>query len=365
MSGENVVCQSKDEGRLAGKEEAEKGAGAVSRYPVDTLPCIAVANASNDELMSSSSGGAFSLIARGVLARDGVVYGHAFVSPTKVGCIRIDDVSGLPRLRGSKYVQSDMGTVMRDILADLRAGREVVFSGTPCQVAGLWAFLDAKKAPACRLLLVDIVCHGVPSPEFFADCMEWEFRGNRLDEVRFRDKREGWGCGGSATTDTPILHRLITRDRAFSPMTSYYYKRFLAGDVYRESCYRCPYAGGPRPGDVTLGDFWGIDHETAGLDPRKGISLVIANTAKGKSVLNSVMNGSQWAKRPLEEAVTGNDQLRHPTPRTAARDEILEDWKTHGIAALESDYRRKTAWERRAWLVKRTVKKLLKGVLHR
>lgn len=328
--------------------------------------CLAVVNASNDELMASSSGGAFSLMARDVLTRGGVIYGHAFVTPTKVECVRVDDVSDLPRLRGSKYVQSDMGTAMRDVLADLRMGREVLFSGTPCHVAGLRALLDARKVSADRLLLVDIVCHGVPSPEFFRDCMEWEARGGRLDEVRFRDKREGWGCGGgTTTTTTPIFHRLVTRNRAFSPRTSYYYERFLAGDVYRESCYRCPYAGGPRPGDVTLGDFWGIDHEAAGVSPRRGISLVITNTAKGKEAVQAIKDVSRWVERPLEEAIAGNDQLCHPTPRTAARDEVLKDWKARGITSLELEYRRKTAWERRTWLTKRAVKKLLKGVLRR
>lgn len=328
--------------------------------------CVAAVNSSHDDLMASSSGGVFSIIARAALEREGVVYGHAFSTPATVECVRISDTADLPRLRGSKYVQSDMGTAMRGVLNDLRAGREVVFSGTPCQVAGLKAFLEAKRAPVDRLLLVDIVCHGVPSPEFFAECMEWEARGRRLDEVRFRDKREGWGCGGgTTTTTTPVFHRLVTRDGAFSPKTSYYYERFLAGDVYRESCYCCPYAGGSRPGDVTLGDFWGINHEAAGLNPHEGISVVIANTAKGESVLGVIKNESQWANRPLEEAVAGNDQLRHPTPRTDARDEILEDWKTRGIAALELDYRQKTKWERRIWLARRAVKKLLKGVLRR
>lgn len=329
--------------------------------------CYAVTNASRDELMASSSGGAFSIIARAALEEGGVVYGHAFVGPTEVRCVRVNDPAGLPRLRGSKYVQSDMGTAMRDVLSDLRAGRRVVFSGTPCQVAGLKAFLDAKGVDIDRLLLVDIVCHGVPSPAFFAECMEWESRGSRLDEVRFRDKREGWGCGGgtTTTTTTPILHRLVTRDRAFSPKTSYYYKRFLVGDVYRESCYRCPYAGGPRPGDITLGDFWGVDHEAAGLDSRRGISLVIANTSKGEKAARAIKDGSQWAERPIEEAVAGNDQLRHPTTRPPARDEVLEEWVRDGIDGLEEGYRRETAWRRRAWLAKRAVKKMLKGAIRR
>lgn len=327
--------------------------------------CIAAVNSSYDELMASSSGGAFSLIAHAALDRGGVVYGHAFVSPTKVECIRIEEEADLPRLRGSKYVQSNMAMAMRDILSDLQDGREVVFSGTPCQVAGLKAFLAVKSAETDRLLLVDIVCHGVPSPEFYADCLRWESRGSRLEEVRFRDKREGWGCGGRTTTTTPILCRLVTRNRAFSPKTSFYYKHFLEGDVYRESCYRCPYASCSRPGDVTLGDFWGVDHKVAGLSPLGGISLVIANTPKGEAAMWAVKRASKWAERPLEEAIAGNEQLRHPILRTAARDRILEDWKNRGIETLEMEYRRATTWERCAWLVKRGIKKLSRGVMSR
>lgn len=333
----------------------------------EPVSCIAAVNSSRDELMASSSGGAFSIIARAALERGGAVYGHAFVSSTKVKCIRIDDVNDLHRLRGSKYVQSDMGTAVRSVLADLRAGREVVFSGTPCQVAGVKAFLAAKRAEADNLLLVDIVCHGVPSPKFFSDCLEWESRGSRLTGVCFRDKQEGWGCVGSIVLNNKSAgsNKATAHSKPFSPKTSYYYERFLAGDIYRESCYRCPYAGGQRPGDITLGDFWGIDYEDAGLDPSKGISLVIANSSKGKVALQAIRESSHWAERSFEEAAAGNDQLRHPTVRTAARDMLLDDWKTRGIAALEIDYCRKTTWERRFWLTKRALKKLLNGVLHR
>ena len=314
-----------------GERFGEEGRGRKS-YAAATLvrhdanaSCIAAVNSSQEELMASSSGGAFSILARAALNRGGVVYGHAYVAPTKVKCLRVDDEAALHRLRGSKYVQSEMGLIMRDVLADLCAKREVVFSGTPCQVAGLKSFLAARGASTDRLL--------------------------------------GWGCAGTAFVSLGSHHNSMSRKRAFSPKTSYYYTRFLAGDVYRESCYRCPYAGGKRPGDITLGDFWGIDHAAAGLNPRQGISLVVANSAKGESALHAVKNASQWAERPLDEAVAGNDQLRHPTTRAAERDRILEDWKARGIAALESDYRRETAWGRRAWLAKRVVKKLLKGVI--
>lgn len=324
--------------------------------------CLAAIDADKDELMLSSSGGAFSVLARKVISHGGVVYGHAFDEGLHVACVRVDSLGGLASLRGSKYVQSDMGNAMSLVRDDLKAGREVLFSGTPCQVDGLLAYLGG---PQDRLLTVDIVCHGVPSQPFFRDCLNWEFAGSRLDSVRFRDKREGWGCGGgttTTTTTTPVFHRLVTRDRPFSPEISFYYRRFLSGDVYRESCYRCPYAGGERPGDFTIGDFWGIDVDASGLDPSHGISVIIANTEKAAALIPYIKEETAWAERPLEEAIQGNDQLMHPTPRPEARDIVLERWREEGIGTLEDEYRRSTSLSSKKWITKRAIKKLVKEV---
>ena len=319
--------------------------------------CLAAIDSDGDELMLSSSGGVFSILARRMLNLGGVVYGHAFDDGLHVGCVRAENLDELSAMRGSKYVQSDMGDAIASVGRDLGAGREVLFSGTPCQIDGLLAFLGG---PRDGLLTVDIVCHGVPSQAFFADCMGEEFT-DRLLSLRFRDKREGWGCGGGAS----ILHSGIEKDVPFSPEISYYYKRFLAGDVYRESCYRCPYAGGERPGDFTIGDFWGIDVNSSGLDARRGISLVIANTAKAEELIPYIKSETSWAERPLEEAVRGNDQLMHPTPRPESRDVVLERWKEEGIGVLEDEHRRSTLLSSKKWLAKRAVKKFLKGVLGR
>lgn len=326
--------------------------------------CLAVVDADGGELMLSSSGGVFSVLARRTLARGGVVYGHAFDDGLHVGCVRAEDLDGLTPMRGSKYVQSDMGNAMSCVRSDLRAGREVLFSGTPCQVDGLLSFLGG---PQDGLVTVDIVCHGVPSQAFFRDCLEWEARGGRLDEIRFRDKREGWGCNGIiiAATTTSILHRLVTRERAFSPDVSYYYKRFLAGDVYRESCYRCPYAGGERPGDFTIGDFWGIDVDGSGLDVSHGVSVVIANDVKAEGLIPYIKGETSWAERPLEEALNGNDQLMHPTLRPDSRDVVLDRWLVEGVGVLEDEYRREVLFSSGKWLAKRSVFKALKGVLSR
>ena len=318
--------------------------------------CLAAVGSDDNELMLSSSGGAFSVLARRVIARGGVVYGHAFDDGLHVNCVRAENLDELAAMRGSKYVQSDMGDAIASVGRDLSAGREVLFSGTPCQVDGLLAFLGG---PRNGLLTVDIVCHGVPSQAFFSDCMGEEF-ADWLLSLRFRDKREGWGCGGAT-----ILHAGIEKDVPFSPEISYYYKRVLAGDVYRESCYRCPYAGGERPGDFTIGDFWGIDVNSSGLDARRGISLVIANTAKAEELIPYIKSETSWAERPLEEAVRGNDQLMHRTPRPESRDVVLERWKEEGIDVLEDEYRRSTLISSKEWLAKRAVKKFLKGVLGR
>lgn len=318
--------------------------------------CLAAINNSGDELMRSSSGGVFSLLARHTLSCGGVVYGHAFTEDLRVECLRVDSEEGLARLRGSKYVQSDMGAALTMVRDDLVSGRPVLFSGTPCQVDGLHAFLGGGHE---LLTTVDIVCHGVPSWEFFSDCMREEYAGDKLLELRFRDKREGWGCGGGGT----VLRDGKTRNVPFAPEVSYYYRRFLAGDVYRESCYRCPYAGGRRPGDFTIGDFWGIDSSDAGLDPKRGISLVLANSEKAKKLLPVIKAGSTWAERDIEEAIRGNDQLMLPTTRPETRDVVLDDWRSRGIAALEDEYRRATKVESAKWKIKRSVKRGIKSVL--
>lgn len=317
----------------------------VIRRPVS---CMAVINNSRTQLMDSSSGGAFSILAESVLSEGGVVYGHAFSDGLKVRCIRVDSVEEVARLRGSKYVQSDMGYAMRNVKEDLMSGKRVLFSGTPCQVDGLLSFLGGFSK---GLITVDIVCHGVPSAEFFLACMSQEF-GDSLMEVKFRDKEEGWVASGTA-----VIRRFGKLAKVpFSPRTSLYYQLFLSGSTYRECCYRCPYAGGGRPGDLTLGDFWGLDTDDAGLDDSHGVSIVMANTETGMHALDEIKKFSTWVERPLEEATRGNDQLRHPTLRPCERDVVLERWKNEGIVALERSYKKASLISSTRWRIKRKIR---------
>lgn len=320
------------------------------------IKCYAVSSNDESDLARSSSGGAFSILARRVIDGGGVVYGHAFCEQNAVRCVRIDAVNELSRLRGSKYVQSDMGEAMPLVANDLRNGLRVLFSGTPCQVAGLKSFLDFSNIKCDDLFLIDIVCHGVPSQRFFLDCIEHEYSSNGEAVICFRDKKLGWGCSGSVAVESSFSYKRV---KPFDSLTSYYYSTFINAETYRESCYRCPYARPERSGDVTLGDFWGIDHVSAGLDSRNGISLVLVNSEKGLKLARWLLASSACVERPVAEAIRGNDQLRKPADRPSNRDSILEDWSNGNLSELERRFMSENKLRRFLWRLKWRVKRLL------
>jgi len=166
--------------------------------PVFAGDCYAAASKDPMVLQTSSSGGAFTALANHVIAQHGSVYGCAWTGDMMPQHMRVNELSELWRLRGSKYVQSRIGDTFSRVRTDLDAGKEVLFVGTPCQVAGLRSYLrkDSKN-----LLTVDLVCHGVPSARFFADYLGVAFGDvEGIEDVVFRDKTQGWGCGGGPCT---------------------------------------------------------------------------------------------------------------------------------------------------------------------
>ncbi len=205
------------------------------------------AAAGRDDVSESASGGVFGAFARELIASGGVAYGAAYEregSILRVRHRRAASVDGLRPLLNSKYVQSDAGACFADVKADLREGRRVLFCGTPCQVAGLRGFLGGDYE---NLTTVDLVCHGVPSGRMFEDCVEGYGRqlGSPVVDFRFRCKREGW--------DNSLLLFLLLEDGrevTIPAAKSPYYDMFLNLKTLRDSCYRCPYAGRFRAGDL-------------------------------------------------------------------------------------------------------------------
>lgn len=284
-------------------------------------------------LLNSTSGGAFTALAMAVLNNHGIVYGVS-MDDFIVQHVRIDSAKDLAGLRGSKYLQSRIGRVFLQAEQDLKTGRKVLFSGTPCQIDGLKQFLCKDYD---NLLTVDIVCHGVGSQAYFdkfiSSVRELE---PQVREIKFRSKRfSGW----SVTSGALVLGENGKESyKPFYNHEQYYYRFFLEGSIYRRSCYSCKYANLNRPGDCTLGDFWGVERLRLPINTYNGCSLIIANSSKGAQMLDA-LSELKLVPVPIEEAIKGNEQLLYPSKLTGTRVVRLNDFETKTGNEIASSYR--------------------------
>lgn len=293
------------------------------------LEVLAAQYQNEDILKNSSSGGIFSLIAMYVLEKGGIVYGAAFDNEMYLRHVRITDKERLAALRGSKYVQSDIGDAYTQARDDLKNGLLVYFTGTPCQIQGLKLFL---RKDYDNLLTTDLVCHGTPSYKIFANTMRHieEREHGRIFRYLFRDKQVGgWSCSSSSAfrrfKDGKPIYLIHSNDMQA------YYNAFIGCNMMRYACYRCPFANIHRPGDITLADCWGIDKILPDFPNMKnGVSTVSINTTKGKDVWNAV--NAQAVSRTISEAdaVANNANLHHASPlpegRAACYDLAFNDY---------------------------------------
>lgn len=247
----------------------------------------------------STSGGAFTALGEAVLIRGGVVFGARYDESCNVVCAEAQDAEGLSALRQSKYVQSDMRTIFRRVRELLKEGRCVAFCGAPCQVAGLYAYLDGDKD---NLVTFDFVCRGVNSPKAYRAWLdELELsQGAKAVRVWFKYKEGGWKT-------SPLRTRIDFSDGTHviqDQSDNYYMRGYLGPNLYmRPSCSACEFKGLPRMGDVTLADFWGVDVD---LDDDKGTSMVLVNSDKGAEVLTAGSTSLELKLRNLEEVYDGN-----------------------------------------------------------
>ena len=265
---------------------------------------------SNDSVrMSSSSGGAFTVMAEKVLADDGIVFGAAWSDSMSLHHIGVTKLEELDRIRRSKYVQSDTGNTFRQVKSELKAGRKVLYCGTPCQIAGLTNYL--KNVNLDNLITIDLICQGVPSPVLFRkylDEIENE-TGMITVDANFRTKEKGWRCG--------LLLLLLLRGRDIhgkekifkrTKKNNSFYNSFMKGYFMRESCYNCKFKRQSQGyySDITIGDFWriGTDIPIKVRNYEKGISAVICNTDKGKTFWGSCKDAINMIKRSYAEFET-------------------------------------------------------------
>lgn len=322
----------------------------VRRVCVPDLAPTCFAARSNDARIveASSSGGLFGEFALRVLAEKGVVYGAAYVGEElEVRHIRVDSEGGLGALRGSKYVYSRTDAVYRTVKEDLET-RRVLFSGTPCQVAGLKAYLGEDDE---NLLTVEVICHGTPPGRLFNELKrELEVRNGKLMAISFRDKS---GCSGSrAITGWYASGKKI---REAGELNNYF-KAFLAHLTLRHSCEDCRFNDGRSGADVTLGDFWGVSRVFPDLKGDADISAVILHTDKGRAVFDTL---DCW-KRPvgLSDITSGNPSYRAPRRAEKHRDAFMALAYREGISMAWAWYCRET----RVSLWRRLFGKLMRMV---
>lgn len=250
--------------------------------------------------LQSSSGGIFTILAERVLDDDGVVIGVAQTAPTRFGHIVVDNKADLAKLRGSKYVQADVGLVYREVRSQLKAGRKVLFSGTPCQVAGLYAVLG--NAATADLFTVDIVCHGTPSVKVFEKSVREQEKVNNavFSDVNFRDKTTGWSSYSLSCHFDNGQSLRMHHDR------SKYMRLFLNRICQNVSCDDCRYRKLPRIADITLGDYWGVSKYHPEMNDNKGTSVVLLNTTPGSMLFESVADKVIQCDSNVEYAIAGN-----------------------------------------------------------
>lgn len=316
----------------------------------------------------SASAGAFYGLASSVVDGGGAVFGAAYVRDgdgLRVRHVMAEDPEGLTALQGSKYVQSDAGRCFPEVKRQLESGREVLFSGAPCQVAGLRGCLG-RDWP--NLITVDLVCHGVPSEAMFRSLVSSIERdsGKRVVDFRFRCKRGGWGHS--------LLLLLLLRpldaadssqdEEVLIPAHDFaYYSLFLNLKTLRDSCYSCPFAGPLRPGDITVGDFWGVDKnrpdvlEDGRFDVERGVSCLLVNTEQGKKALGRYGSGLNLLQVSFGDIAKGNDQLRHPSSLPDDRGAYLSAYRKGGWDEVEA------LWHKRERGAKYRMKRAIKAVV--
>ena len=299
---------------------------------------------SNDtaQMLHSASGGIFAAVASIFIKQGAIVYGAAISRRDGEFVIShrgVTSMDELVALQGSKYVQSAIGDCFKEIRAHLIGGRTVLFCGTPCQCAGLKGFLR-KDYP--NLYIIDVICHGVPNQRMFNDYVNYQFGDlPGITSFAFRDKSRGWELSAKITYDGGRKHRFIPAG------TSSFYSLFLSAQNYRINCHSCKYASDHRPGDITIGDYWGIQKQHPELlkngtfSAKNGISCIIVNSERGAKMLAELGDSLTVVASTYDKVAAKNAQLVQPMKEGKYRKDVMRIYEKDGFEGLTKFYKQK------------------------
>lgn len=298
-------------------------------YKQNTTPDFYVARHKSQEVLyKSTSGGAFTGISDVILRQKGVIYGADYDEGFRVLHQQAKTTKQRDRMRISKYVQSDMGDTYTRIKADLQEGQVVLFTGTPCQAAGLRAFMGSSPLMD-RLYICDLICHSIPSPliwEEYKQLLEEENDG-KLVSVQFRSKKYGWSRANSNKGF------LFTTDKnpEMQEDDRFYDLFFTVGAITRPSCSICPFTDIHRVSDLTIADYWGIEkYSPEWFDPL-GVSVILVNSPKGAKLLAQCVQELYMEKRPKDETLNEQKRLSQPSQIPENRTLFWQDYRRFGF----------------------------------
>ena len=332
----------------------------IKKCPVRTEPqwevpigCYAVWNKNEKDRRLSASGGVATCFSQYMIKnKNGIVYGVKWDKQLRPVFDKVTSISDIEDLKGSKYVQAYVNFKYKEVDVDLQSGKNVLFIGTPCQIAGLKSFLGKDYD---NLLTCDLLCHGVPSPDFLSGEIK-RILGRKIGlatNCRFRGN-DKYNYNFSLWNNGKVLYN----KRAF---LSYYFTAFLTSITLRESCYSCRYASERRISDITLGDFIGLGKLYPFTGNAHNASVVVLNTSKGEYFFSEFRNSMQnlyIEKREYEEAVQGGESFRKPVKRNIKRDKFLVLYEKYGWEKAIT----KVLWK---YIFRNTLMAELKKLLHK
>lgn len=307
---------------------------------------------SDEERTLSASGAAFWVLARYALDKGGVVYGACFDEDFRVvhnRCITIDEAQ---KCRGSKYSQSLTSAVLERVYDDLRQGLFVLYSGTPCQVAGLRSFLS-KRHYCGELVTCDLICHGVPSNRLFRDYIDFleDKTGQKVVRYVHRPKDRGWGVH---------IEKAILEDGSalYGKLESNVWREiFYSNDALNPCCFRCPYTDISRVADFTLADFLGVDRVRKELNDGKGLSVVMVNSPNAENLVSEGLFKTGSVEITIDDVTPGNPMLYRPS---IPRHDVEAFWRAYNRGGFKGAARFVGAYD-----FKKKVKHAIKHLIGR
>ena len=300
--------------------------------------------------MNSRSGGIFTALSDDILEKGGVVYGCILDEHFKAIHVRAETAQERDKMRGSKYIESNLGNTFAQVKKDLESGRYVLFSGTSCQIAGLRSYLSSTYS---NLFCVDIVCHGVPSPKVWEKYLNWQ--ENRINGqcivTEFRNKKKfGW----SSHVETLTIRLLNGKE--YTIHSEIFKELFYGHNILRPSCYYCPYKTINHPGDITIADYWGIDKAAPGFNDNHGVSLVLINNKVGEQTFKSIKNSITYQTCSLEDSM--QPSLIRPFLIPKERDEFWRDFRSKSFEYIARKYGGYGNLNKIKHIIKKLIKKI-------